>query len=97
MWRGYENAACTKKFLSLCRSLGMNIDYLHASGHAYREQLDTCVLRTNPTALVPIHTESTELFRDMHNNVITLDDGATLDLVLPPGVVPSIELVQMVQ
>ena len=79
MWQGYENTGPTKKFLDLCRSLGMNIEYLHTSGHAYREQLETAVHRLNPKTLVPIHTESAEAFREMHGNVVLLDDGEVLD------------------
>jgi len=80
MWRGYEDTEYTKRFLDLCSSLGMRIEYLHASGHAYREQLETAVLRLNPTALVPIHTESAELFREFHDKVLVLKDGDVLDV-----------------
>ncbi|MDR1246868.1 MAG: MBL fold metallo-hydrolase [Clostridiales Family XIII bacterium] len=79
MWRGYENTAYTKKFLDLCRSLGMNIEYLHASGHAYREILETTVSRLNPKTLIPIHTESAETFCEMYDNVVTLCDGEVFD------------------
>ena len=75
MWRGYEDTEYTKRFLALCRSLGMKIEYLHASGHAYREQLETAVLRLNPTTLVPIHTKCADMFREFHDNVLILDDG----------------------
>ncbi|MDL2214233.1 MBL fold metallo-hydrolase [Clostridia bacterium OttesenSCG-928-O13] len=80
MWRGYENTVPTKKFLDLCRSLGMNVEYLHTSGHAYRELLETAILRLNPGMLVPIHTESAETFREMHSNVALLEDGETLNI-----------------
>jgi ribonuclease J len=75
MWRGYENTAYTKSFLDLCRSLGMRIEYLHASGHAYREQLENAVNCLNPKTLIPIHTENAENFREMHGNVVLLEDG----------------------
>lgn len=80
MWRGYEAAVPTKKFLDLCRSLGMRIEYLHTSGHAYRELLETAVLRLNPDVLIPIHTESAEMFREIHGNVVLTDDGETLEI-----------------
>jgi ribonuclease J len=75
MWHGYEKTVYTRAFLDLCQSLGMRIHYLHTSGHAYREQLDTAVLRLNPAALVPIHTESAGVFREFHDNVVLLKDG----------------------
>lgn len=80
MWRGYENTASTKQFLNLCRSLGMRTEYLHASGHAYRQLLETAILRMNPSALIPIHTQSAETFREMHDNVVLLEDGETLKI-----------------
>jgi ribonuclease J len=81
-WRGYEHTGKTKAFLDLCRSLGMNIEYLHVSGHAYREMLETAVGRLNPKALIPIHTESAEAFRELHGNVRALRDNAVFD----PGI-----------
>ncbi|MEA4898621.1 MAG: MBL fold metallo-hydrolase [Christensenellaceae bacterium] len=80
MWRGYENTGYTRQFLDLCRSIGMKIEYLHASGHAYREQLETLILRLNPAILVPIHTENAEAFREMHEHVVPLDDEETLNV-----------------
>ena len=83
MWRGYENVGKTKDFLDLCRSLGMNIEFLHASGHAYREQLETAVLRLNPSGIVPIHTESVNEFYGIHDGIIHLRDGEILDCAKP--------------
>ena len=80
MWRGYEDTAYTKKFLDLCRSLGMKIEYAHASGHAYRQQLETVVLQLNPDMLVPIHTDSAGIFNKIHNNVVPLGGNEILDL-----------------
>ncbi len=79
MWRGYENKPETKLFLDLCKSLGMRIEYLHASGHAYREALEGTILNLKPEVLIPIHTESAEAFREIHKNVILLGDGVVLD------------------
>ena len=79
MWKGYKNTVSTKKFLDTCRTLGINIECLHASGHAYREQLEYAITRISPTVLIPIHTESAEIFLEMHSNVVILDDGVVLD------------------
>jgi ribonuclease J len=81
IWRGYEQAPYTKSFLDLCRSLGMTIEYIHASGHAYREQLETAAARLKPAALIPIHTESAETFREFHNNVVLLHNGDKYQLL----------------
>jgi ribonuclease J len=79
-WKGYEDTVPTKRFLDTCRSLGMNIEYLHASGHAYREQLESAITRLNPTTLIPIHTESAGCFQEMHDNVVILDDGEVFEV-----------------
>ena len=78
MWRGYENN--TKEFTDLCCSVGMKIEYLHASGHVYREQLETAVMRLNPTILVPIHTENSEVFNEIHRNVIITPNHSFLSV-----------------
>jgi ribonuclease J len=80
MWKGYENTRKTRAFLDLCRALGLDVVYLHTSGHAYRETLETAVLRLNPTTLVPIHTENAAAFEGLHENVRALDDGKVLEV-----------------
>ena len=84
IWRGYENTGQTAVFLDFCRSLGMDVEYLHVSGHAYREQLESSVVRLNPKILVPIHTENPENyheFKGMRDKVIQLNQGEILDCV----------------
>ena len=78
MWRGYENTTPTKRFLDLCRSMGMRIEYLYTDDHAYREQLEAAVSQLLPDSLIPIHTESADYFRELHNNVCLLDEGELL-------------------
>jgi len=80
IWKGYEDTVLTKKFLDTCRSLGMNIEYLHASGHVYREQLEYAIAHLKPAALIPIHTENAGCFREMHDNVVMLEDGHSYDI-----------------
>ena len=74
MWRGYENAVLTKEFLELCRSLGMKETFIHASDHAYRKQLENAIYQLEPEILVPIQTEGTKMLRELHDNMIELDD-----------------------
>jgi ribonuclease J len=80
MWKGYENTPKTKEFLDLCRTLGLEIVYLHTSGHAYRETLETAILRLNPKTLVPIHTENGLAFERLHENVRVLNDGEDMEV-----------------
>jgi ribonuclease J len=80
MWRGYENHGKTKRFLGICRELGLEIKYLHTSGHAYRDSLGATIACLNPKTLVPIHTESADTFRELHRNVTLLADGEVFSL-----------------
>jgi ribonuclease J len=82
IWRGYENTKETAEFLELCRELGMAIQYLHVSGHAYREHLESSVIRLNPKMLVPIHTEKPENYhgiKGMHDRVVMLEKWQVLN------------------
>lgn len=78
MWRGYENTMQTKRFLNLCKSIGIKIEYLHTSGHAYHEVLEGIISNLKPETLIPIHTESAESFCEIHSNVRLLRDGELL-------------------
>jgi flagellar motor component MotA len=70
-----------KAFLDLCESMGIKIVDLHASGHAYRNQLEETVQRLKPRVLVPIHTENAELFAEhLHDNVVTINDGELYEI-----------------
>lgn len=78
IWRGYENTTPTKRFLDLCKSIGMRIEYLHTSGHASRESLEGTISNLKPKMLIPIHTESAGSFCEIHSNVRLLRDGELL-------------------
>jgi ribonuclease J len=75
MWRGYKNKTVVARFLELCRSFGVEIVDLHASGHAYKNCLRDTIARLNPETLIPIHTESPEDFADLHGNVLLPADS----------------------
>jgi ribonuclease J len=75
MWGGYKKTEPVADFLAAARLLGMRIIDLHASGHAYRRELEAAVRRVSPRTLIPIHTESSAEFKTMHNNVVLLKDG----------------------
>jgi ribonuclease J len=80
MWRGYKKTAPVSEFLALCESLGMEVVDLHASGHAYRQEIESAIKRVSPKTLVPIHTESSREFKTMHRNVVLLKDGEEFKL-----------------
>ncbi|MCL1982904.1 MAG: hypothetical protein FWG53_07470, partial [Clostridiales bacterium] len=70
LWQGYENAALTKDFIKLCRSLDMKGISIHASDYAYRRQIENVINKLKPEILVPFQIEGAEIFREMHGNVI---------------------------
>ncbi len=54
---------------------------LHASGHAYLEDLIKFAEALNPKSIVPIHTENAEKFKDyFKSNIIRLEDGKKFKL-----------------
>jgi ribonuclease J len=80
MWSGYKKTRLVGDFLALCDSLEIEIIDLHASGHAYRNEIETAIKRVSPKTLVPIHTESSREFKTMHRNVVLLKDGQEFEL-----------------
>jgi ribonuclease J len=75
MWKGYDESPRMKAFLDTCISLGIDISYLHTSGHAYRDTLEKTILRFSPDTLIPIHTYKPQAFSELFENVKLLDDG----------------------
>jgi ribonuclease J len=90
MWRGYKKTAPVREFLALCESLDMEVVDLHASGHAYRQEIESAIKRVSPKTLVPIHTESSREFKTMHRNVVLLKDGEEFKLRARGEICPMI-------
>ncbi|MDR0652612.1 MAG: MBL fold metallo-hydrolase [Synergistaceae bacterium] len=84
IWGGYKKTEPVSDFLATAQSLGMRIIELHASGHAYRREIEAAVRSVSPKTLIPIHTESSAEFKTMHNNVVLLKDGENF-AVSPDG------------
>ena len=80
IWRGCEDAAPTPEFLSLCRSLGLHIEYLHASGPAYRSASQQILLQVKPEMLIPVHAQSAAAFQGLHDNIVPLSNGQKLEI-----------------
>ncbi|MDR3332159.1 MAG: MBL fold metallo-hydrolase [Synergistaceae bacterium] len=80
IWDGYKRAKPVQDFLLLCESCGMKITDLNASGHAARSQMETAISHVRPRAIVPIHTESVNEFRALHNNVVSLREKESFDV-----------------
>lgn len=64
-WNGYRETDSMKFFLSECEKLGLKIVTLHTSGHADEKALKRLIATVKPKALLPIHTENAERFREI--------------------------------
>lgn len=64
-WNGYRETDSMKFFLSECEKLGLKIVTLHTSGHADENALKRLIETVKPKALLPIHTENAERFREI--------------------------------
>lgn len=66
MWHGYLQEKRTKDYIEYCRQKGMQIVYIHTSGHADRQAIHAIMERVNPREVIPIHTENPEALVDMN-------------------------------
>lgn len=69
-WNGYRETENMKSFLSECEKMGLHIVTLHTSGHADVNALRQLIDTVNPKALLPIHTENAEGFREIFPNIV---------------------------
>ena len=61
-WEGYKETESVKTFLNVCRELGLKVITLHTSGHADAKAIEQLIAKTNPTEILPIHTENPDWF-----------------------------------
>lgn len=76
MWDGY----LTEEFRTYCRNEGLDIEYIHTSGHAKIEDLKTLASAMNPRMIIPIHTFEPKSYPSIFRNVKILNDGEILNL-----------------
>ena len=70
VWEGY----LTPDFEGYCRSKGMVIEKIHASGHAALKDLKLFAKALNPKKLVPIHTAEPDKYKELFDNVTVFND-----------------------
>ena len=80
MWQGYTKSACTRSFLKAAEDMGVDLVYLHCSGHAYADTLKSFAEAVSPRLLIPVHCEDRAAFSDIYKNCIMLDDGERFDI-----------------
>ncbi len=64
-WSGYRNDEKMKEFLSECEAMGLKTETLHTSGHADENAVRRLIERVAPDAIIPVHTENAEKFREI--------------------------------
>lgn len=69
-WSGYRETESMKTFLSECEKLGLRVVTLHTSGHADETTIKKLIEAVKPKALVPIHTENAQRFRELAPNLV---------------------------
>ena len=56
MWRGYEEQEKMRKFEDECKELGMEVVYIHTSGHADVETIKKLKETVSPDEVIAVHT-----------------------------------------
>lgn len=81
-WLGYiEQDEQYKQFLERISELGIDIKYLHTSGHADSYTFKEILSITNPKiAAIPIHTEYGERLKEYTDKAVILRDNEILDI-----------------
>lgn len=69
-WSGYRENADMKEFLSECEKMGLLIETLHTSGHADENTIRQLIERVKPTALIPVHTENAQRFKEIAGEIV---------------------------
>ena len=79
MWLGYiEQDEQYKMFMDKMKELGIDVIYLHTSGHADYKAFKMLFDITKPDIAIPIHTEDKQKIKEFTSNAIILEDGETL-------------------
>ncbi len=79
MWKGYmEKQPLFAELEALTES---QWKYIHTSGHAYLNHLQSFASAIEPKTLIPIHTLKRKIFPDFFENVTSLDNGEPFYLI----------------
>ncbi|MCL2188656.1 MAG: hypothetical protein FWC16_04865 [Defluviitaleaceae bacterium] len=68
MWDGYKTQPAFAEFLHFCEESGLEVIPQHAGGHADEKAIRELIDHTNPTKIIPIHTENAKWFEENFTN-----------------------------
>ena len=81
MWEGYLLKSDTKKFIGYLTNKGFTTYNIHTSGHADTETLKKMVEAIQPKNIVPIHTFSGSVYKNLFSTpILELNDGETVQV-----------------
>jgi len=80
MWDGYRKKEEFKKFLNEVEKLGINIVYLHTSGHASINTIKEVVNILKPNIVIPIHTKNKMKAKEIFKNSVILNDNEGVEI-----------------
>ena len=75
LWEGYLKEATGQELQSTLNAKGIPLKVIHTSGHASVKDLKRLAAAVAPKSLVPIHTFGRDLFPQLFENVMIVDDG----------------------
>jgi ribonuclease J len=78
-WAGYLDQP-TDRLRPWCISKGIDLQILHASGHATRADIMETIVGLNPRRILPIHTDAPEKIEEQFEGVIDTENGQWIDL-----------------
>lgn len=62
------------------KHFGIELHKAHCSGHAGKSDLEYAVRAINPEVLIPIHTRNAEEFKKIHDRVMVVSQGESIEL-----------------
>ena len=84
MWDGYVKEGSDAYNENLAKSLDVDFDYMHTSGHIDMADLREVFRLLHPRGIIPIHTDNPEGFAKFFSDewsIIVLNDGDSMSLV----------------
>lgn len=78
LWKGYFDEE-QKKFWE---NKGIEVKYIHSSGHIYKKELIEFVNKVKPKMIIPVHTNSPQGFKEIFKdfNVMVLKNEESLEI-----------------
>lgn len=74
MWKGYWDDSKLDNFKAFINEQGMRVQFIHTSGHAYKNEILFLLDTLKPKTVLPVHTENPTIFKQFYPNVVFMND-----------------------